>query len=132
MKTRSRATRSLKTPPSPECVRQAERIVDDYRILIERDPPGGFIGTSIEIPTAFGDGATIEECAESTRQALLGAVTAMLDRRELPPRRGRRTAQVNVRLTEDEKLALNETAQRLGLTSISDFIRSVALEKLRR
>lgn len=39
----------------------------------------------------------------------------------------RRAAQVNVRLSAEEKLVLEETARREGFKGLSDFIRHLAL-----
>ncbi len=44
----------------------------------------------------------------------------------------KRAAQVNVRLTQEEKLLLEETAKREGFKGISDFIRHLALSHMLR
>jgi len=120
---RSRASRA----PSAAVRSQAERIVDGYRIIVER-AGDGFVGASAELPGVFGDGETPEECITSTRNSLLGAVVTMLERNERPPIRGLRTAQVNVRLTADEKLSLSDAARDLGFRGVSEFLRAAALE----
>lgn len=55
----------------------------------------------------------------------------MIKPREPPATTGRRTEQVNVRLTADEKLLLEASAQRKGYSGLSDFIRAVAIEATR-
>ena len=55
---------------------------------------------------------------------------AMLERGEAPPppaSQGGRTAQVNVRLTAEEKLALEAAASREGFTGVSEFVRAKVL-----
>ena len=113
-------------------VARARRIATDYRIIIERDPDGGYIGTSIELPGIVGDGETAEECHRSTRELLAAAVVALIQDGQLPPTRDKRTVQVNVRLTGDEKLRLSEAVRRAGLRSLSDLLRVAALEFARR
>lgn len=44
---------------------------------------------------------------------------------------GKRTQQVNVRLTPEEKVILEGTARRKGFEGLSDFIRAAALESVR-
>lgn len=115
--------------PDLAVLKHAQRIVSRYRIILDTDPDGGFIGSSVELPTVFVDGETLEECVEATREALLGAVVAMIEAGQRVPSRGKRDMQVNVRLSADEKLTLLDAVQRLGLRSISDFIRLAALER---
>jgi len=56
------------------------------------------------------------------------AVATMLEQRRTPPMSvNKRSAQVNVRLTAEEKLLLTETAKREGFKGLSDFIRHLAL-----
>ena len=83
------------------------------------------------MPNVFGDGKTVNECMKDTREALCGAVALMVEqgqRAPAPSRMGRRTAQVNVRLTAEEKALLESTAQRKGYSGLSDFIRAAAIE----
>jgi predicted RNase H-like HicB family nuclease len=109
--------------------------VEPYTITIRKernedyDPPEWYVGSSAELPTAFGDGATVEECFEVTRQALIAAVVTLLEGGIRPPIKGKRTAQINVRLMGDEKLVLAAAAERHGL-SVSDFIRTTALRQI--
>ena len=82
----------------------------------------------------FGDGKTVNECVKDTRETLCGAVALMLEQGQRPPspsRAGTRTAQVNVRLTAEEKALLEGTAKQRGYSGLSDFIRPVAIESAR-
>ena len=86
------------------------------------------------MPTVFGDGATVEACVEDTREALIGGVAYLLEQDKRPPipaTTGRRTEQVNVRLTAEEKLLLEASAKRKGFSGLSDFIRAAAVEATR-
>jgi uncharacterized protein (DUF1778 family) len=52
----------------------------------------------------------------------------MLERGQAPPAAaGRRTEQVNIRLTPEEKLTLEEESERKGFRGLSDFVRAAAL-----
>lgn len=109
---------------------KASDVVAEYRLILEPDERLGYIGSSIEIPTVFADGPTPDTCVTATRTALTVAVATMLERgARAPAARARRSVQVNIRLTPDEKLALDENAARLGYKGISDFIRNAALER---
>lgn len=109
---------------------RAEKIVDDYRIILEHSEELGFVGSSIEIPTVFADGQSPDQCVAATRTALKVAVATMLEMGRRPPMgRGQRNIQINVRLTPDEKLALEEAAARFGFKGISDYVRSAALRQ---
>ena len=113
---------------------QARQIANEYKLLLEPDRERGYIGSSLEFPTVLSTGATANECVESTREALAVAVATILEAGRNPPAPAceqRRQVQVNIRLTDDEKLLLQEAARRCGFNGLSDFVRSVALERAR-
>jgi predicted RNase H-like HicB family nuclease len=114
-------------------VRKAKKIVSDYRIILERNERLGFIGSSVELPTVFADAKTPEKCYRAAEDALIVAVATMIECGQRPPQpasAGRRTEQVNVRLTAEEKLLFANAAMNLGFKGISDFIRSTALNNV--
>ena len=105
----------------------ARRIADQYRIVLEREP-GGFLARSIEMPNVLVHGSSPNQCEKKAREALRVAVATMLEQGRTPPlAANKRSAQVNVRLTVEEKLLLEETAKREGFRGLSDFIRHLAL-----
>ncbi len=110
--------------------RRASEIARQYRLTIEADPDCGYLGRSIEMPLAMGDGPTVEECVKSTLESQTLAVASMLEAGERPPapsREGKREQQVNLRLSAEEKLTLEEASRREGYRSVSDFIRAAAM-----
>jgi predicted RNase H-like HicB family nuclease len=114
-------------------LRKAKKIAADYRIVLERDERLGFIGSSVELPTVFADAKTPEKCYKATQEALMVAVATMIECGQRPPQpasAGRRTEQVNVRLTAEEKLLFANAAMNLGFKGISDFIRNTALNNV--
>ena len=70
--------------------------------------------------------------ASATREALAVAVATLLEAGDVPPppaSEGKRTEQVNVRLTPEEKLLLEEAARSRGFRGLGDFVRSSALAR---
>ncbi len=112
---------------------QASEIASGYRLIIEKEPEvGGYLGRSVEFPHVMADGKTIAKCAAETLEAQTLAVATMLEQGQKPPissKPEKRTAQVNIRVTEEEKLRLEEAAKRQGFRGISDYIRSAALKE---
>jgi predicted RNase H-like HicB family nuclease len=116
--------------PSPE----AMKIASEYRVQISKHPShragAGFVGRSVEMPLVFGKGDTASACFESTLHALAATVQTMLDDGLKPPTpaaEGKREVQLNIRLTTDERVRIEEQARQAGFRSISDYIRRAAL-----
>lgn len=111
---------------------KAAAIVTAYRLVLEKDAKLGYFGSAIEIPTVFADGKTPDDCVRAVREALTVAVASMLERGARPPGgRAKRSLQINVRLSPDEKLALEEAAMRQGYKGISEYVRAAALDRTR-
>ena len=113
--------------------KQATKIAEAYQVILHCEE-GHWYGRVLELPHVFGDGESAGECVADTREALCGAVALMLEEGDRPPspsRAGTRTAQVNVRLTAEEKALLESTAKRKGYSGLSDFIRAAAIESAR-
>ena len=126
-------SKRLKKPFKESIVRQAKKLIADYRIILERHDRLGFIGCSVELPTVFADAKTPEQCYKATEEALMVAIATMIESGQRPPQpasAGRRTEQVNVRLTAEEKLLFANAAMNLGFKGVSDFIRNSALDRV--
>jgi len=134
MKTKTKTkSMDLRRAFKASVLRKAKKMAADYRIVLERDERLGFIGSSVEIPTVFADAKTPEKCYKATQEALMVAVATMIECGQRPPQpasAGRRTEQVNVRLTAEEKLLFANAAMNLGFKGISDFIRSTTLNSV--
>jgi len=101
-------------------------------VTLERNERLGFIGSSVEFPTVFADAQSLEECYRVTQDALAVAVATMLECGQIPPQpvsSRKRTEQVNVRLTTEEKMFLSNAASTLGFRGISDFLRNAAMNR---
>ncbi len=121
-------------PVDPSHLARARRIAAEYSLVLEPQDDGAYLGRSIELPHCLGQGVTIEACVESTRQVLEATVATMLEaglRPPAPARQRMRTEQVNIRLTQEEKLVLEQAASIKGFQNLSSYIRSVALAEAR-
>jgi len=98
--------------------------------VIEEDQDEGYIGSTIELPLVMGGGKTIAACAKNVLEATTAVIATILEAGETPPapaRDGKRDQQVNIRLTAEEKLRLEEASRREGFRSLSDFLRASGL-----
>ncbi len=117
----------------PAIEKRARQLAQSYRLVLEPDADVGFIGRGLEMPTIFADAPTADECVSATREALTTAIATMLEMGLRPPTpvaKGARQAQINVRLTSEEKLILEDSARRAGFRGLSDFMRAAALNYL--
>ncbi len=112
---------------------KAKKIAEKYEIIIAFEN-GEYYGRGLEMPFVFGDGKTSDACIQNTREALASAIAHLLERGEIvpaPAKEGKRTEQVNIRLTVEEKTILGTTARSQGFQGLADFIRSRALTSQR-
>jgi predicted RNase H-like HicB family nuclease len=124
-----RKRRELTAPFEAQVLESAKRIAHAYDLIL-RFEDGEWYGRALEYPEAMGDGKTVDACVRATRQALMVAVATMLEAGDSPPppaREGQRSAQVNVRLTPEEKAVLESKAKAKGFRGLSDFIRTAVL-----
>ena len=125
--------RSPSRPFAADIWEQAKATAADYQIILTNEDDEWY-GRGLELPNVFGDGPTPDKCIENTREALATAVSYILEQGQTPPaaaKQGKRTTQVNVRLTVEEKAILEGTARRKGFQGLADFIRASALESAR-
>jgi predicted RNase H-like HicB family nuclease len=124
----------LDRPFDPRILRRAKEIASQYRIVLEPNDEVGYMGNSIEMPNAWGDGKTPDACVRETREVLVSVIATMLERGEVPPIPGtdeQRTEQVNIRVTPTEKRVLEEAARTRGFRGVSDFVRSTTLSNVK-
>lgn len=117
----------------PQVWDKAHKRAVDYHITLEKNHRLGFIGSCVELPNVYADGTDAQGCYEATLQAVTVAVAAMLESGQRPPvpaGAGKRTLQVNVRLTPEEKALLSNASAILGFSGLSDFMRNSAMEKV--
>ncbi len=115
----------------PDFIRRAREIVRSYQFVIWFED-GEYYGRGVELPYAFGDGKTIDQCVRNTRDAFVTAVAGFLQEGRTPPApasEGKRDQQINIRVTGRERLELETKASQAGAAGISEYIRAVALGK---
>lgn len=124
--------KAVDAPFDDAVLRRARALAGQYRLVIERNADGGYIGRALEFPTAMGDGENIAECGRAVVESLTAAIATMLEAGQRPPMpaaAGRRQRQLNIRLTEEENLLLEEAARRQGFRGVSDYVRFAALSR---
>lgn len=117
-------------PFDPVILERAKEIARHYQIVLEPDEDCGYVGSSLEMPSVYGDGLTANECVESVRGALTAAVAYLIESKQIPPTPAKdqvRNKQVNIRVTEAEQRRLREVAKSRGYSDISDYVRSASL-----
>jgi hypothetical protein len=85
------------------------------------------------MPLAMGDGKSPDQCIDSTRAAMFAAAATILEQGRtlpVPSVEGNRSEQINIRLTAEEKLLLEQQARRQGFRGLSDLVRSAILNSL--
>jgi predicted RNase H-like HicB family nuclease len=111
---------------------KAREIARGYKLMIEKSDRLNYVGSAVEMPTVFADGATPQKCYEATQEALSVAVATMLESGQTPPQSAafmKRTTQVNVRLTHEEKAMIAAAAAKSGFKGLADFIRTTVLDR---
>jgi predicted RNase H-like HicB family nuclease len=109
-------------------VARARPIAEKYQMVIWREDDE-FYGRGVELPNSYGDGKTVEECANSTRESFVATVASLLQDGYEPPSpatEGKRDQQINIRVTSEERLLLETKARQSGASGISEYIRSMA------
>jgi predicted RNase H-like HicB family nuclease len=122
-------SKKLDRPFDKKILAKAKKIATQYEVIMSFED-GAWYGKGVEMPTVFGDGKTPNECIENTREAFIASVAYMLETGQsvpLPSSKGKRTEQVNVRLTTEEKAILSASAKSKGYRGIGDYIRTSAL-----
>ena len=128
-----KSAKAIDRPFDADVTAKAKAIAQEYQVIVACED-GHWYGRGLEMPRVFGDGKTANQCIENTREALTAAVAYLLEEGQRPPTPatdGRRTMQVNVRLTAEEKALLEVTAQRKGFSGLSDYVRAAAIEVAR-
>jgi len=108
---------------------RAKRIAARYQIILHFED-GEYFGRGLEMPLVMNDGKTPDTCVLATREALTTAVATLLELGQAPPSPAsdnKRTEQINVRLTQEEKLLLEQAARTHGFRGIGDYVRSRSL-----
>ncbi len=121
--------KKLNKPFAENVLVTANKVAEKYGVILSFEN-GEYYGRGLEMPNVFGDGKTPDECVKNTRNGLISAVAHLLEQGEVipaPASDGKRTEQVNIRLTTEEKAILSASAKSKGFQGLADFIRTKAL-----
>ena len=117
----------------PTILKRAREIASAYQIILNFED-GEYFGRGLELPLVMNDGKTPDACVKATRESFVTAVAHMLECGEVPPppaSENKRTEQINIRVSAEEKLLLEEAAKSKGFRGIGDFVRSTSLANVR-
>lgn len=126
-------TTEVSVPHGPfddEVWSKAVRFGEQYKIVLEMTEKDKVLARCLEIPTAFAIASTPSAAVKKLREVVTVIVATMLEmgkRAPAPSAEGKREAQVNVRLSSEERLLLEEAARKQGFKGLSDYFRSAAL-----
>ena len=107
----------------------AAKLAEKYRITLWQED-GDWFGRCVELPNCMGDGSTPEAAIAATKETIIAGLSTDLARglsAPLPARNAIRSEQVNVRLSADEREAIEANALRAGFKGLADYLRAVAL-----
>jgi predicted RNase H-like HicB family nuclease len=127
----TKSRKELKRPFAAETMRRARAIAEAYQIILQFED-GEWYGRGLEMPFVMADGPTPEACVRATREALTVAVATTLEAGDPPPPAAserKRSEQINVRVTPEEKLLLESAARRRGFRGLGDYVRSASLHQ---
>src|SRR5277367_4559327 len=119
-----KSSKAIDRPFPAEVLRKARAIADSYQIILHQED-GEYYGRAVELPNVMNDGPTPDKCVAATRDILTTAIAYMLETGQVPPPAStdkKRTEQINVRVTAEEKLILEEAARSKGFRGLSDFV----------
>jgi len=124
-----KSSKSVDRPFDRRVLDEARRLANSYQIILHEED-GEYYGRALELPNVMNDGKTADACVRATRDILTTAIAYLLESGERPPApasEGKRTEQVNIRVTPEEKLLLEEAARSKGFRGISDYVRAASL-----
>jgi predicted RNase H-like HicB family nuclease len=113
--------------------KRAGESANAYSIVVNKTDDG-WMARCVEIPTVFVFAKTAESAMKKIHEPLTVLVATMIEaKRALPSpmSEGKREAQVNVKLTAEERLMVEGAAKSRGFKGISDFFRFAALQVAR-
>jgi predicted RNase H-like HicB family nuclease len=128
-----KSAKAVDRPFDADVLAKAKGIAKQYQVVLSFED-GHWYGRGLELSNVFADGKTVNQCVRNLREAFAGWVAYQLEegrKPTSPARQGTRTKQVNVRLTDEEKLLLETASKQKGFIGLSDFIRAAAVEATR-
>jgi predicted RNase H-like HicB family nuclease len=118
----------------PGLLEKGRLLAGQYRIVLQpSSEKRDYLGWCLEMPGVMAEGSTPAKCLAETQEAIAEAIATLLETGQQPPapygQREVRTAQINIRVTPEEKLLLEEAGRQRGFNAVSDFVRTAALRE---
>lgn len=129
----AKSSKAIDRPFELGILKRAREIAGAYQIILNFED-GEYFGRGLELPLVMNDGKTPDECVRATRESFVTAIARMLECGETPPppaSENKRTEQINIRVSAEEKLLLEEAAKSKGFRGIGDFVRSTTLASVK-
>lgn len=131
MSTGKSPKKPVEKPFDAKHLKAAKAAVEDYEIVLHHEE-GEWVARGVELYTCIGSGATPDAAVKDCREVMVAHLAFMAEDGDPFPatmREVKRTEQVNLRMTMREKTILERMSVASGFRSMSDFIRSAALDK---
>ena len=127
----SRKSATSNPPFEPKLWKEAERLARKYQVLTWYDEEEqAYFGQCLELPGCMSHGATPAERDAMVLESMTLSLADSLQHGEPVPaplsQRSRNT-QINIRLSQREKLILEHAARASGYHGVSDYVRAKAL-----
>ena len=109
---------------------KAEHLSKRYRVSIDSDPDGGFLGSSQDFQRIFAEGKTPQACFSAAQTLIAVSIATMLANDQRIPEpigSGKRDRQINFRVSGEEKARMEAARKRRGFEGMGDFVRTAAL-----
>lgn len=119
---------SLSSQVSDAILRRAKEMSARYRLTLEQTGTGEYQARLAELPGLRIYGVSASEAEQRGRDALVVAIATMLEVGAAPPPPlAERRAQVNVRLSQEDRAFLESISRERGFSSLSEFVREAAM-----
>jgi len=104
---------------------KAVELARSYHIVVRESATGGFIANCAELPVSIHRDQA-EDALKAARHAAEVGIATILEDGEEPPAPiefHRRTEQVNVRMSVEDKRLIQKACEAKGISSLSEFFR---------
>ncbi|MBL8759721.1 MAG: type II toxin-antitoxin system HicB family antitoxin [Phycisphaerae bacterium] len=115
---------------APNTWRRAGEMAGLYSVVLSH-ADGEWMAKCVELPTVFVFGKTPEAAMKKIQEPLTVVIATLLEAERpvpAPMTEGKRDAQVNVKLTAEERFVVENAAKNRGFKGLSDFFRFAALQ----
>ena len=84
-----KSAEAIDRPIDAATMARARKIAEEYQVILACED-GHWYGRGLELPGIHGDGKTVGQCVENTREAFAGWVAYLIEEGQRPPTPARR------------------------------------------